>query len=568
MSSELSVILNARNKASEVLHTVGQDVKVLQDGMDKFASSVQKQTQVVEVSFSSIAKAISASAVAIAAFKAGTTLMEAVGESFKQFDASNSSIKGLENTLVLSGNAAEDTSQKMRDLANQIEAATNIDANKITDIQASAFMKGIDPTQIGEASKAAAGLAEAFKTDLAGGLTLAANATKGNFDAFEALIPGINRMVSAEEKLAAVSRLASDGLSLKSSSALSSMSVFERMNVQLNNLYESLGGIMQPFRVLIFDGIAAVAGMLSNSLEPAVRDIAGVFDGLGDQVQSIARSIATNLVEAFTAGEVIIGNFGKSMDAASNAVMLALEIMRGNFEYALTTAMPEYTVWFAENFSSIMIDSFNSVATASSNLTKQLSGYWGVWLKTLDGTINSPIGLYGKLHEVAMGNQLMKGFQPITKALPEIAERVITETEKELRSSLNVKMDDLMGIYDRKIVERMAEIDKFVNAKPLDIQVNLVPSVSKEAFDRATNLPVNQTVESRILVRGPGESPAIQTAANTKILVDETKKMSAKLDNLPKAREFPVGYDRRFGLEAAVIRTFMPQWADRLEWLD
>ena len=397
----------------------------------------------------------------------------------------------------------------LRDLARAMEIGTNTDEKTILGLMKDVQRQGFATEQIDDAAKAALGLSEVMGVSLSEGLSKVKQAAEGNFAAFEYLIPNINQLVSSEEKLAAVSKLASQGLQEKSDTANSATSVFDRMNIQMGNLAATVGEIIEPFRQFAYEGIATVAELLNQALTPAIDDFEKNFSGMGDSVAEWSTWMTETLVAGFTLVEVTFLNISSVLEMVGASIVLSLEQMRSQFEHIFTVAIPAYASWFADNFINILSDIGGMTIAVFSNLGTSIGEIMaGVWNYVSSGF--SADAYEQLMFEVGRAAQrgMLDGFEPVTKALPDIGERAVSEFEKTLQGMVDTTADSLLGEFDTKFNERIAAISG-KGKTPFDVDVNLN---AKGAALSSLNSNVNvlQSTESRLLVRGATDDPLLK----------------------------------------------------------
>ena len=106
--------------------------------------------------------------------------------------------------------------------------------------------------------------------------------------------------------------------------------------------------------------------------------------------------------------------------------------------------------------------------------------------------------------------------------------RQITEAESKLQESLNSRLGVLFNEYDSKFQERVKSLTKEVKIPfAIDLQSRATPEARQGTQDLMRDL---QAFESRIMTRGPAQSPVdrmaesmAKTAANTAEMLGEQK---------------------------------------------
>jgi hypothetical protein len=503
MADKIDIVVGASDKASSILRSVADQTQLLSDSL----KTTETNAKNLEISMSGVTVAAGILAGAYAGLKAGAALTEFLGTSSAEFVAVEKAARSFDDSL--------------KDLAKTIESGTNIDEKSILGLMKQARGRGFGADQLDDAAKAAIGLAEVMETSMTDGLEKVRQATEGNFAAFEALIPNINQLATSEEKLAAVSALATAGLEKKKDAANSSVAVFDRMNVEMNNLYETIGEIIEPFRQLAYQGIAVVAELLSQALEPAIASFNSQFSGMGNSVTAMSKWLTESIVTGFTLIEVTLFNLGTIVEMIGASVVLSLEQMRSNFEHIFTVAIPAYASWFADNFINILSDVGGIVIATFSNLGTSIGEIMAGVFNYISSGFSADA--YEQLmFEVgrAANRGLLDGFEPVTKALPDIGERAVSEFEKTLQGMVDTSANALASEFDTKMQERMEALNKGLKDNPLNASINL-ETKGNPLGGMSSEVKMLQAVESRVMVRGSTEDPLLKLSEQqVKVLQD------------------------------------------------
>jgi hypothetical protein len=502
MADKIDIVVGASDKASSILRSVADQTQLLSDSLKTTDTNAKN----LEISMTGVTVAAGILAGAYAGLKAGAALTEFLGTSSAEFVAVEKAARSFDDTL--------------KDLAKTIESGTNIDEKSILGLMKQARGRGFGADQLDDAAKAAIGLAEVMETSMTDGLEKVRQATEGNFAAFESLIPNINQMATAEEKLAAVSALATAGLEKKKDAANSSVAVFDRMNVEMNNLYETVGAMVEPFRQLAYEGIAITAELMSQALTPAIEDFEQKFTGMGNSVNAVSQSLAEGLVSAFTWGEVVIDSFSTAMEGFGAALLLPLEQARSGWEYFFVDLLPSLMSWFADNFYNVMSDLGSGVVTMLQNIGKSaaeitfaiqnylLSGFSAEAYEQLMFSIGE-----------AGSRGFLEGFEPVTEAFVAPSVR-ISEFEKTLQSMADSSAQSLLSNFDSKFSERMEAMQNGLKENPLSATVNL-EAKGNPLGGMSSEVKMLQAVESRVMVRGSTEDPLLKLSEQqVKVLQD------------------------------------------------
>jgi hypothetical protein len=376
--------------------------------------------------------------------------------------------------------AGKAASDEMAKVANSLERMTNVDSGRIQDQMAQALRRGAGVGDIEDMAEAALGLSRVFDRDLASAMRMVEDATKGNFGAFEGLIPNINELATAEERLAAVSELATKGLLNKADSAKSALEASEALNVATKNLYESFGALLAPIRDVVYRGFAVAFEYIQASMIPAMDDFEQHGKQMADSSQESGLRIAEGFVTGFTAAEIAIFRFEDVMESVSASILLSVNRIANDSVFR-----------------------FQEMAVQAS------------WLVENIGAITAV---------VAMGKTT---FAEAFKDMPSFGERALTETEKSLQAILNESVGSLTEDFDSKIRERLAALQ---DAMKLEIGIDLKPRAGAASAlqDQIRSLTA---FESRVLVRGQADSPIDKLVKNTA----EASKLLSSIDGTLKS---------------------------------
>jgi hypothetical protein len=341
---------------------------------------------------------------------------------------------------------------------------------------AQALRRGETTEQVDDLAKAALGLSRVFDRDWSSGMRMAEDAVKGNFGAFEGLIPNINELATAEERLAAVSELATKGLLNKAESAKSALEASEALNVATKNLYESFGALLAPIRDVVYRGLVVAFEFIQGSMIPAMDDFVQHGEDLANAMQDVGKTIAESFVTGFTAAEIAIFRFEDVLEVISASVLLSANKI------------------------------YNDVVFVFDGLLARANWFVDAYAKLLSGRFT---------------------FEDVLKEMPAFGERAVTETEKSLQAILDEAIGSLTEDFDSKIRERLAALQ---DAMKLEIGIDLKPRAGAASAlqDQIRSLTA---FESRVLVRGQTDSPIAKLVENTARQVKEQERTNVLLDN-------------------------------------
>jgi hypothetical protein len=460
--ADVEVTLGAKNEASAVLR--------------QFSTEVTQTAQQVEFSIRGLAQLAGVTAAVIGIVEAGRAVVGFASASVAAFDDLNRSSIKLAETVALIPGAGKAASDEMVKVANSLERMTNVDSGRIQDQMAQALRRGETTEQVDELAKAALGLSRVFDRDLSSGMRMAEDAVKGNFAAFEAFIPNINELATAEERLAAVSELATKGLLNKADSAKSALEASEALSVATKNLYESFGALLAPIRDVVYRGMVVAFEFIQSSMIPAMDDFIQHGEDLANAMQDVGKTIAEAFVTGFTAAEIAVFRFEDVLEVISASVLLSANKI------------------------------YNDVVFVFDGLLARANWFVDAYAKLLSGRFT---------------------FEDVLKEMPAFGERVVTETEKSLQAILDEAIGSLTEDFDSKIRERLAALQ---DAMKLEIGIDLKPRAGAASAlqDQIRSLTA---FESRVLVRGQTDSPIAKLVENTAKQVEEQKRTNVLLDN-------------------------------------
>jgi hypothetical protein len=488
--NKIDIVVGASDKASAILKSVADETKLLSDAL----SQTSQSAGTLELNMEGVTKAAGALAVAAGALAAGVFAADFISKASGEFVELEKAARKLDPAL--------------KDLAKSIELGTNIDEKNIFALMNQAKGGGFGTDQIDDATKAAVGLAEVMNVSLSDAMSKVKQATEGNFSAFESLIPGINNLSSVEERLAAVSKLASDGLTEKANAANSATAVFDRMTVEVNNLYETVGEAIEPFRQLAFTGIAVVAELLTQTLEPALKSLKDSFAGSADAMASSTKWLTETIVSGYAAIEFSLSNLGMLTEYVSAQVVLMAEQMRSHL-VNFFSVVPEYASWFAENFLNIMRD----IAVGASHIVENLGTNLGqafaqIFEYILGGWQTQDFSDFMGELGATLSQDLTRGFEPVTSALPKVGERAISDLERSMVAKVAELGGSISDGLEETTRERLSQVMEAFEKNPINAKIGLdfkggqMPELSGQ-------VKMLQAVESRVMVRGNTEDPLL-----------------------------------------------------------
>ena len=526
------IVISAQDQASKILDKVGGSTKVLAKDVSTAGKAIESSTGGINVSFKNLLGPVAALTAGFAAFKGLASLGSFFSDSISGFDDATEATRKLSTAIDLSGGNAKESIEGHLALADAIEKQLNVDADVVQGLMAQASALGVSDEKLDAVTKTAIGLSETMGIGLDEALQKARLATEGNFKAFEKLNPKITELATGEEKLSAVLAMAEKGLIQKSEAAGSAAQADERAGFALGLLKDNIGAVLSPLQSLVYDGFAIVVESIQGAFGPSIESAGAYFESFRETVVSGAQFLAESIIAAVTWIEVGWNNLPTVFEMVQNSVLLSLETLRADIEYILITVIPAYATWFADNFVNILVDAGTAYITAWMNIAKSV----GEIAKTLYDVIVGNIDISTAMNRIgeSAGRSLLEGFEAQTQALPEIADRAMTDTEKILNRSLDTSATSLLDQFNTKFNERLGQIEDGLSKDPIVGKIDL--EVDTDALNRQikpdkikTSESVLQVTESRLLTRGGSDDPTMQTAANTAIAAKELQEMRKEM---------------------------------------
>jgi hypothetical protein len=519
--ADIVYTIGAKDAATPALNKVDSAMSRLEKSTKDLGESSERSLGKFSISIGSLAKAAGVfGAVALAA-QGVRSAFGMIAAGVDDFDAATESVRALDQAMELNGGSSEALVGKYTDLADAIERNTNIAAEETQALMKQAAVLGVSNDQLGNMATAAVGLSEALGVSLEDGLKKARLATEGNFKAFEKMIPSIKEMTTDEEKLAAVMELSARGMAMKEAASQSAGGEAERMNHRLGNLFETVGALIAPLREVAYKGITLLADALSNVLTPAVDSTRALFEQWEPVIMGAIESTVNGIIAGLTMAEVIFNNFGDVVGLVFDTIKLKYETYRADTEHLFVTTIPAYISWFGDNFFNIIETAFSAVSSViTEHISKIADTFQAFWdfISSGGGT-----DLLGELGDIA-GRSYLEGFENSIEALPTVAARAMTATEKALQNSIGSTAGKLAEEYESKMAERTVKIGSSIGeniADSIDLKLKkTADDIEKKGDKKLTDSgkaagatagdDALQAQESRLLTRGTGQTSPVQ----------------------------------------------------------
>lgn len=555
MANDVNIVIGAQDQASKILADVGRNTEKLAQTLSKTSEQSSKTQKTFDLAIKGFVVFKVAAMAAKGAVAALSAAFDGMAASVEAFNVQEEAARGM--------------TQAQLDFAASLQVATNVGDEATLGLLRQAEAMGATKDTSDDLVTAAVGLAEAFGINQAEALKKVMQATNGNANALQELIPGIRNATSEEEKLALITQAASTGLEKLQADADTTKGAMERSAGAFGDLSEKIGALFAPIYKVVHTGLAVFAETLQSALGPAINLVNNGFDGLQPYIDGFIRSmqVAANVVgvaievlvsitrtffnsfiggvgqaagfaellksaientgiivvKALTIMEVAWNNFPTVVSFAIDSVLLFLEGMRADIEHTLTVVIPAYVTWFANNFTNILKDAFKAAKTI---LTKFFTvagelvstGFTFITSKGTEGATDFALALSG-----AISANLLDGFEATTEKLPDIAERATTETEKALLGNIGQNAATLANEYEAALKPRIDALKASLGDETkltIDdlkgkVDVKLPDKIGEQIDKIGSTVQANSAITGRLLTRGRDDSTAQKIAEQT-----------------------------------------------------
>ncbi len=491
MSNGIDFVIGGKDKAAPAFASTERGLARLEAGTKSLKTATQSL--------------MSSMAPLLAVLAAVKTVMAAIGgvkAANEAYDRQTEAVKKLNSALAVRGQQA--ASAGMQQAAKDLEKLTGVSDQATLALMQTAQAMGFATDKADDAAKAAMGLAEATGKTAEQSLGDMKAALEGNFEAFHGINPQIMFMRTNQEKLAAVMAIANQGLQQQSQDMGTVAGSGRRADSAMGSLMESIGKIIAPIRVLINAGLTQLATALDKLLVPVVQYATSILENIGPVMDWVKEKIVAAInviIGAFTFFEVILTNLSSVWEIVKASAELAMIKVSESVMHTLTKVIPAYAMWFGENFINLIKDAFNGVIAVITNAGRIIGEMvYQIFAFIASGGEGGIEGLMSGLGEAA-SISLLDGFKSSLTSLPEIAERQLTQREKDLAEKIGAVGGRLGQEFSDKMSERMLGVGSAlgdeVKAATSDINLKGRAAIITQGV---------QVTEGRLLTRGPGSS--------------------------------------------------------------
>lgn len=441
-----------------------------------------------------------------------------IKESVQAFIVQENAVKGVAAALKDSGMAEE-----LEDYAGELQKVTTYGDEATLQAMSLGLNMGIAEGKIKDASKAAIGLATAYKMDLNTAMTMIAKANAGQTGALSRYGIELDKSKTKEEQFNELLGKGVDAFALAEEQARTTGGRLQQMGNAWGDLKEAVG----EFIVNLFGVGDAAGGIMSVMQDLTVQ----IKENMGEWVfaiRSVYYDIEANVKKTWAVVEPAIMYLGRAFVAGCNDIVAIGQ-------------------WAFENFGKV----WENLPDVFIAMGKDILQFWR---NIFDGLLHLAVNL-GKAIWTAIKGGGAEGFKDMVDQLLEDAVRTVADaggaTEKALRDAgvtpfPEMESGDLAGMVDqyRQIGERFSQIDAQRAEKQAKLEADYARKLeeSRKAGNGKTaqgagggpeatkkdNVAGSFSAAILSAMLGNG-SPEKETAANTKELVRELKKTNAKI---------------------------------------
>jgi|688.fasta_scaffold34928_3 hypothetical protein len=247
----------------------------------------------------------------------------------------------------------------------------------------------------------------------------------------------------------------------------------EQIKMSIGDMGESIGGVLIPALESLLPVVETGVSMLTRMF--------AVLSGSSEATQEAGDSWSNYFVESLKTAVMVgtdtysffewfFSNFGSIVERTTTNAALSFTTFALDIEYLFTEKVPAYISWFFDNWQSMLFDFANFQFTVFNNMSKNIGAFFtGVW------------GMLKGEGFTFEWTGLTDGFEATMKALPEIAERELSGTEKALASQISA-IDEQLGSSMNDIFKKNREFMNSTIIDPAAEDLKIEPEISTEPF--------------------------------------------------------------------------------------
>lgn len=542
-SNGIDFVIGGKDQAKPAMASVEQSLQRLEAKTESLASSTKILTTIT-----------GGLAIAYGAIKSAMAMLGGIDKINAAYNESAEAVKGLETALRLQGASVDVESERLQEFASSMQSLIGAEDDATLAMMKQASMMGVAAEDLDDMAKAAIGLGEAMGTSAESGMEMMRRAQEGNFIGLQKVLPQLKQMATDEERLAYMTELAAKGLEAKADASNRVAGMGERANNAIGDLMESVGALLAPVRILISAGITTLAESLSELLVPAVAYAEEVLANIGPIMDWVKQKVIDGvnaIIGAWTFLEVTLKNLDSIWLYIESYIELTMRQIGETIMHTLVEVIPAYVIWFGENILNLFKDAFNAWLAVFENGSRMIGEIIAeLWEFVFHDMGEGSAALGDRIGNI-LASGITRGFESSLTALPDIADRAISDREKELAATMGAIGDKLGGEFSDKMKSRMVGMGAGAADelnKSIDLKMNAIEAATDGGTSKRKDGTVGQSInamESRLLTRGPANTYEQRmldlTARGTEVLkvigdrmgmsVEELKKFGSKLDD-------------------------------------
>ncbi|MEL6109706.1 MAG: hypothetical protein AAFU85_27160, partial [Planctomycetota bacterium] len=348
MADDITIPIGAKDMATEVIESLQETTQQFTRAVTRMGDKTEKSTQKMSIGFKDLAIAGTGIGLAVKAAEAALSTLGSVfgglSGSIDAFEQHEEAVRGLGKALELAGDSAQFDS--LKDFSVEMEGVANIADEVTLGLLKQGSMLGIQGDKLEDVTKAAIGLSEATGASLEDSLRKVNETMNGNTEAFAEFLPQLRTMASDEEKLAAVMKVANNGLAQRADASTSLLGSNERLSNSWNTLAVNVGELLAPVRQLWNEGFALLADSISSSLRPAIDAASGgiksmrpILDSLKlgfDALKDVLTVYVETAIDNWNALSSQFAIGGTLIETTAQGITVAIQWMRDRSIEAIT----------------------------------------------------------------------------------------------------------------------------------------------------------------------------------------------------------------------------------------
>jgi hypothetical protein len=420
--------------------------------------------------------------------------LEAFGEQEQAIAKLNQALQDLGAGGQLAG---------MQAYAAELQKLTTVgDEAALGMMQLGASIGRLSGEQLKKATQAAIGFSKAYGMELNAAMLLVAKAAQGNSEALSRYGIQLDKGLSDQEKFNEVLRRGAEAFRVAEAEAGTYSGRMAQLKNALGDVREEIGARLAPL-------VKSFAESILKHKTVIVAFAEGLMEGF--------RNIARVAVESFTMIEVVVGNWKAILKGAISFLAAAFLGWFEDIKHWFTVALPRYIEWFADNWVDVLHSAITAIGAGFKNFASNVVNIFK----------NLPDLISGNMKLADLWTPLLDGWQATFEALPEIADRQLTEMERKLLMNAVEAGTNIADEYGRKVQERLAALGlsgQFRPGAPGGLGGGAPPGEAGAAGKAAAYRPL-KALESLLALRAPGQDPMARQ-------VELSKRMVAALEKI------------------------------------